>query len=417
MQPRPLKGSSVLKLHLFADHLSQFSVSPRSQQNGRLGKQSNDLNYWQLFVDRFFSDKGVLRQQIWNADDSSAKVYEISTPALPRYYWTHYNSGVQNVQMILEKPQEKELPTGGHYVESAKSCFIYWFVNGCQLVTMGNLKAQFDQNGRIDILDLVTTEHNEYIPRARLQAAVESPDHKQSPSASKATGKRASQQRGKQQLQVPQEQAPQIVLPNSMVNAYGVTDAVSRFLELAESISQMQNLFLYSQQNPQLSPSDALNQLVASFQSGSQQQASFNMQQHPLNPALQPAPGQRTPGLNGPMASHFASPAAAHLNLPNNTASGSPATIHNMSPAMQNHSLIPNHNQMPGPPQAPTSVGMMAQPSHQGTNTSAGTASQGTSANTSPNVTNKRRRGNSVKVEGDDGGGPDLNGTVPKVKA
>ncbi len=35
--------------------------------------------------------------------------------------------------MILEKPQEKELPTGGHYVESAKSCFIYWFVNGCQV--------------------------------------------------------------------------------------------------------------------------------------------------------------------------------------------------------------------------------------------------------------------------------------------
>lgn len=179
----------------------------------------------------------------------------------------------------------------------------------------------------------------------------------------------------------------------------------------------MQSLFLYSQQNPQLSPSDALIQLVASFQSGSQQQANLNMQQHPLNQALQPAPGQRTPGLNGPMASHFASPAAAHLNLPNNTASGSPATLHNMSPAMQNHSLIPNHNPVPGPPQAPTSVGMMAQPSHQGTTTSAGTASQGTSANTSPNVTNKRRRGTSVKVEGDEGGGPEVNGIVPKVKA
>ena len=97
---------------------------------------------------------------------------------------------------------------------------------------MGNLRAQFDQNGRIDILDLVTTEHNEYVPRAQLQAAVESPDHKQSPNASKATGKRASQQRGKQQLQVPQEQAPQKVVPTSMVNIYGVTAAVWRFLEV-----------------------------------------------------------------------------------------------------------------------------------------------------------------------------------------
>ena len=179
----------------------------------------------------------------------------------------------------------------------------------------------------------------------------------------------------------------------------------------------MQNLFLYSQQNPQLSPSDALLQLVASFQSGPQQQANLNMQQHSLNAAFQPTSGQRTPGLNGPMTNHFASPAAAHLNLPNNTASGSPATLHNMSPAMQNHALIPNHNQVPGPPQAPTSVGMMAQPSHQGTNTSAGTASQGTSANTSPNVTHKRRRGSAVKVEGDEGGGPEPNGVPPKVKA
>ena len=97
---------------------------------------------------------------------------------------------------------------------------------------MGNLRAQFDQNGRIDILDLVTTEHNEYVPRAQLPAAVESPDLKQSPSASKAAGKRASQQRGKQQLQVPQEQTPQKVVPTTMVNIWGVTNAVLSFLEV-----------------------------------------------------------------------------------------------------------------------------------------------------------------------------------------
>ena len=63
---------------------------------------------------------------------------------------------------------------------------------------------------------------------------------------------------------------------------------------------------------------------------------------------------------------------------------------------------------------------MVAQQSQQGTNTSVGTGSQGTSANTSPNVTNKRRRASGVKQEGqDDGGGGgvmDVNGTGPKVK-
>lgn len=61
---------------------------------------------------------------------------------------------------------------------------------------------------------------------------------------------------------------------------------------------------------------------------------------------------------------------------------------------------------------------MVAQQSQQGTNTSVGTGSQGTSANTSPNVPNKRRR--SIKQEGDEGGGggggnAEVNGTS-KVK-
>ena len=61
---------------------------------------------------------------------------------------------------------------------------------------------------------------------------------------------------------------------------------------------------------------------------------------------------------------------------------------------------------------------MVAQQSQQGTNTSVGTGSQGTSANTSPNVTQKRRRASAVKLEGDDGSGlVEVNGTGPKVKA
>lgn len=92
-------------------------------------KRSNDFAYWQSFADRFFSQNGVLRHQLWSATDQTAKQFEISTPALPRYYWTHFNSGVQNIQMILENARERELQNGGHFVDS-KSCFIYWFPNG-----------------------------------------------------------------------------------------------------------------------------------------------------------------------------------------------------------------------------------------------------------------------------------------------
>ena len=83
-------------------------------------------------MDRFFSQIGVLRQQYWSSVDQSTKQYEVSTPALARYYCTHFSSGVQTIQMILGMAKETDLPNGGHFVES-KSSFIYWFENGHQV--------------------------------------------------------------------------------------------------------------------------------------------------------------------------------------------------------------------------------------------------------------------------------------------
>lgn len=141
MRPRPqssFSGSSVLKLLSFGDNLSL--PTNQQMQNGRMygnqmpaRNQSGDLTYWQQFVERFYSPTGVLRQQLWCSTENSTKQYEIATPALARYYWTHFVSGVQNIQMILEQAKEKDLQNGGHFVESNKSCFVYWLENGHQV--------------------------------------------------------------------------------------------------------------------------------------------------------------------------------------------------------------------------------------------------------------------------------------------
>lgn len=202
--------------------------------------------------------------------------------------------------------------------------------------------------------------------------------------------------------------------------------------QIAEGMFHMQALFQYAQAKPLLSPNEALRQICLQFDNtppGSIVNPGYPQHGHPaINPNLQLHSGANP--------SHFLSPAhAAHLNLPVNSTGTSPATL-NMSPAMQNLGL---HNHLPNTPQMqhmqhmqqlqhlqhlqqpPTSVGMVAQPSQQGTNTSGGTGSQVTSANASPNVQNKRRRPSTMlKVEGDDGGGPvGVNGaTLPeKVKA
>lgn len=69
---------------------------------------------------------------VWNPQAGS-KQFEILTPALPRYYWTQFESGVKHIQMIVENAQERDISNGGQIVESSKTYFIYWFVNGCQV--------------------------------------------------------------------------------------------------------------------------------------------------------------------------------------------------------------------------------------------------------------------------------------------
>lgn len=314
----------------------------------------------------------------------------------------------------------------------------------------GSLKAQFDAQNKLDVLDLTTFGHSEYVPRSGLlQASQALSDIKQSPSTSKAQGKRGSQQRQKQQIQMSQEQNLKVAVPDSLVNDFGSTRAVCQFLEvkkaalwddesglnihqIAEGMFHMQTLFAFAQAKPHLSPSEALRQICITFENppaGSLLNPGYSQPAQPaLNPHMQVHAGANPP--------HFLSPAhAAHLNLPINSSGTSPATL-NMSPAMQNLGL---HSHLAGTPQVqqmhqlqqmqqmqqmqqvPTSVGMVAQPSQQGTNTSGGTGSQVTSANASPNVQNKRRRPSTMlKAEGDDGGGPlGVNG-VPlpdKVKA
>lgn len=131
-----------MRLVQFSDHLSNFvkitkplshymANMPNGAQrlHAEAMKQKDDLGYWGNFVERFFSPKGVLRHSVFVTDELSNKQYEITFPALARYFHTHFESGVRNMQMILEKGSEKELPHGGHYIESQNSSFVYWFDN------------------------------------------------------------------------------------------------------------------------------------------------------------------------------------------------------------------------------------------------------------------------------------------------
>ena len=188
-------------------------------------------------------------------------------------------------------------------------------------------------------------------------------------------------------------------------------------------MSLLPTLCQFSQQNPNHSAREALHLLTSRLSTQHPaQQFAHTHPQHPGHPLA----------MNNQVPNQFISPGnPPHLALPmtaqnSNSVSASPGTLNNMSPAIQNQMLQQNHHLTGTPQQShqhlgqpPTSVGMVATQSQQGTNNSGG-GSQGTSATASPNQTNKRRRASAVKVEGDDIGG-EINGTGPaganKVKA
>ncbi|KAI0891331.1 hypothetical protein F4806DRAFT_489539 [Annulohypoxylon nitens] len=362
-----MKGHCLLKLLQFGEHLSGYQGS----------RTKDDLSYWNSFVAQFFSPRGVFRLSLFDVGiempnaEHGDKQYEITQPALARYFHTHFESGIRRINLTFEKGiTDRPLPNGCHFIENQKANLTYWFDNS-HVVATGTLRAQFDSEQKLELLEFITQGHEEYHSRKMvIEAAkpahnwvkdwlrVNGQDSRLSPEMSK---------KGKKPMKSPQVPPPDIDLPQSAVKQNsGITEAVFQFLEIIEVVGQMNPLFNFYHTHPGLSPYAALEQYVSQNISNASQQPVVNGQQSngPPNP--------RTPSFGQfPMG---ASPAATHLQLPNSPHIGSPAQGHMQAPGMQ------------------------LQQSQQGTNSS------GPSANTSP-ASNKRRRPSTVKTE-EEGGAP-----------
>jgi hypothetical protein len=165
-------------------------------------------------------------------------------------------------------------------------------------------------NNKLEMLDINVVNHTEFIPRSLLLAM--EAEQKQSPKVPK-NSKRAQA-----------KPSPSLSLPESIINPYGMPTDVMEFLEVAETISQMQMLFQFSQSNPQLSPPDALRNLVNSFQAQNPNPGfvpgGMNPNMNPMhpgmspgmnpamNPGMQPMPMQNVRGHSMGAPSQFASP-------------------------------------------------------------------------------------------------------------
>jgi hypothetical protein len=114
------------------------------------------------------------------------------------------------------------------------------------LIASGALRAHFDADQKIELLEFVTNSHEEYISRTRIIDAARplhqwqkewhsinsTPDGKQSPEMNKKNRKIT--------MKSPPQPPPEIDLPDSKVKpSMGITPSVFRFLEVSGIIDSL----------------------------------------------------------------------------------------------------------------------------------------------------------------------------------
>ena len=242
---------SMIRFHKLRELLSEFDAS----------KNSNTMHHWENFVTQFFAEDGSYRLSAFEQEKRDHKQYEFSFSILPRYFYTLFNSGVQNVQIQADDGRESELENGGVLISCQRSSLIYWFENGSQVVWTGTIRARYNPAGYLESFEFYTLDHQEYLSRTALQASLnKSPPIPSEPKKSPKTAKQQNKQRANQQA----NSTPQFTLPESNVNSFGVASSMMMFFELAETMSIMKPLMDFSKDNPNLHPRQALESYVAS---------------------------------------------------------------------------------------------------------------------------------------------------------
>ncbi|KAK9326179.1 LIM-domain binding protein-domain-containing protein [Lipomyces orientalis] len=227
-------------------------------------EQQRNLDYWRKFVTDFYTDLGGLKYTVVNAVDKVPKHYDVPNAALPRYYYTLFQDGVRRVQIVPENPREIVMGQDMHVIECGRASMIYWFSNGNHVISHGSLRVFMNATMRIDSLEFQSHDHNEFVSRAMAVAAV---------SAAAAPGGMS-----------PSSNAATTAVSRSQINGYGITDSLTRFLQITQVMAQMRELVPYylspnNSSGPLLSFNSFVNLINAQRENSQQQQLQLQVAQ------------------------------------------------------------------------------------------------------------------------------------------
>jgi hypothetical protein len=223
-QAQATGGQGTLKLMNFVDQIGRF--------NGSNTNEENKVERWQAFVDKFFADTGSFIHCVYHTATERTKQFEIVYAALPRYFYTLFNTDVTNLQITLDGATEKTAPPELK-VTCDRAKFIYTYKNQCQVVYTGKLTAFWSGSDKMEWLQFEGTGHQQFIPRSALEQMFHQPSPNQmNPNQSPRMSKNAKlkQQRA---AEPPEPYLPFSKLPTAGVTEFGLPPVLQSYLEVS----------------------------------------------------------------------------------------------------------------------------------------------------------------------------------------
>ena len=202
------------------------------EQIGNFNASNNNIEWWQAFVDRFFADSGSFVHIVCSSSTERTKQFEIVYAALPRYFYTLFNTDVTNLQITLDGAAEKA-SNGELKVTCERAKFIYTYKNSCQVVYQGKLTAFWSGSDKMEWLVFDGAGHEQFIPLNALKQMFVQPSPNQlNPNQSPRMKNKKQAQQQRTMPEPPEAYLPINKLISASTTDYGLPHGLQSYLEV-----------------------------------------------------------------------------------------------------------------------------------------------------------------------------------------
>ncbi|KAH9979573.1 LIM-domain binding protein-domain-containing protein [Lactifluus volemus] len=130
--PSIVLGQALMRLLQFSSALAA------EDQNSQRLRHS----HWTSFVEEFFLTSAILKLTLWKDNlKIEAKVFEIGTPALPRFFLVTSQSGVKSMTLSLDGAHERIVAPNCALVQCVSATWTYRYNNGYTVALRGPISA------------------------------------------------------------------------------------------------------------------------------------------------------------------------------------------------------------------------------------------------------------------------------------